>query len=337
MPRYTWPLLWLLSLTSPLPNVAMSNSKTTVMPRRTHSQHWQHPLEKQLSIRGGDAGRFHLLPKEIMAKAACIFFIGQSTTAWLAPHRTCIKYGLTTSVLNVACNRKLATAYLASALIMYGMLFQKCTAQTAVGSAAVAWMGEQLRARLYHEAEEIGRPVSGEYWIALGATTTAWATLWQPQYATLAMKISSALLLANGMAFFASPSFMCKVWAIPVGITATPRNKQQYSQQVKEYNESVFLHRYMGVALVFNGILQAVLAWDGGIYEAIGYAYGYLFLINCWSFFKTSDFKRLARSSLSVSSTFDLKKRMAKLFFPLFNAAVSGTLLIRGSQRIPTP
>ena len=336
-------LIGLVLLSWPSSGVATSNSRTALpMTLRMHSRRWRPPpltpsLERALSIRGGDVGGLQLELKEIVAKTACMFFIGQSTTAWLAPHRTCIKYGLTTSVLNVACNRKLATAYLASAVIMYGMLFQKCTPITAVGSAAVAWMGEQLKARLYYEAEEIGRPVSGEYWIAFAATVTAWATLQNPTYALPAMKFSSILLLANGAAFFASPPLMCKVWAIPIGVTAKPSNKSLYTQQVKEYNETVFLHRYMGVALVFNGILQAVLAWNGGIYEAIGYAYGCLFLVNCWSFLKTSDFKRLARSSLAVSSTFDFKKRMAKLFFPLFNVAVSGTLLLYGSPKVTAP
>lgn len=304
-----------------------------------HNQPCRPPLEKALAMRGGDTctGGLHFVPKELIGKAACLFFIGQSTTTWLAPHRTCIKYGLTTSVLNVACNRKLATAYLASAVIMYGILFQKCTVETAVGSAAVAWMAEQLNSRLYHEAEQIGRPVSGECWIALAATATAWATLWEPRFAPQAMKISAVLIIMNGAAFFASPSLMCKVWSIPLGITAKPGNKQLYSQEVKEYNETVFLHRYLGVALVFSGLLQAVLAWNGGIYQAIGYAYGFLFLVNCWSFLKTSDFKRLARSSLSVSSTFDFKKRMAKWFFPVFNVVVSTTLLSRENQNVPGP
>ena len=82
--------------------------------------------------------------------------------------------------------------------------------------------------------------------------------------------------------------------------------------------------------------MHAILAWGGEIYEAIGYSFGFLFLVNCWSFLKTSDFKRLARSSFAVSSTFDLKKRLSKLFFPLFNAVVSSTLLVWG-EKVPVP
>lgn len=216
--------------------------------------------------------------------------------------------------------------------MMYGMLFQKCSAETAIGSAAVAWMMEQLKARLYYEAEEIGRPVTGEYCVALCAATTAWACLWVPHIAPIAMKVSAGLIISNGAAFCASPSDMCKVWDIPVGITAAPTNTKLFSQQVKEYNETIFLHRYMGVALVFSGIMHAILAWDGTIYQAIGYAFGFLFLVNCCSFLKSSDFKRLARSSLSVSSSFDWTKQVAKLFFPMFNFVVAISLLLSGGE-----
>jgi hypothetical protein len=339
MRRYAFTLLGLMALTWREFSAAIPNTSRRIPSLRPDSSSYPRPtIKNALLIRGGHLP-FKLDPKDVVAKAACMFFMGQSTTAWLAPHRTCIKYGLTTSVLNVACNRKLATAYLSSAVMMYGMLFQHCTVDTAVGSGAVAWMFEQLRARLYYEAENIGRPVTGEYWIAFAATITAWATLWEPQHAPLAMKVSASLIIANGAAFFASPTLMCRIWSIPIGVTANPKNKEVYSRQVKEFNESFFLHRYMGVALVFSGILQAVLAWDGDIYYAIGCAYGFLFLVNCWSFLKTSDFKRLARSSISVSSTFDFKKRLAKLFFPLFNAVVSATLLLRGSKdhKFPAP
>lgn len=338
MRRYNvLPFLCLVSIiTGPISSSALTNSRTAVSLSSLRKRRRPLLLQETISIRGGDAGRFKLVAQEAVAKAACVFFMAQSSTTWLAPHRTCLKYGLTTTTLNVACNRKLATAYLASAVMMYGMLFQKCTRETAVGAAAVAWMMEQLKARLYYEAEEIGRPVIGEYVVAFLATATAYATLWEHQFAPMAMKTSAALIILNGIAFFASPSGMCKFWGIPVGITAPPSNKKLYSQQRKEYNETIFLHRYMGVALVFSGIMQAVLAWDGEIYQAIGYSYACLFLVNCWSFLKTSDFKRLARSSLSVSSSFDLKKRLSKLFFPMFNAVVFSTLLLWGSP-VPAP
>jgi len=278
-----------------------------------------------------------MLTKDVVAKAACVFFMGQSTTAWLAPHRTCLKYGLTTSVLNVACNRKLATAYLASAVLMYGMLFQKCTAHTAVGAAAVAWMMEQLKARLYYEAEDIGRPVWSEYAMGAAATLTAMATLWtgpkSAHLARLAIQSSSLLLLINGVLFFLAPAALCRFWKISAGIITSPDvDEEAYKEERKRYNETVFLHRYMGVAVIFSGIMQAVLGWGGDIYQAIGSAFGFLFMINCWSFLKTSDFKRLARTSLSVSSRMDLKKKLSKLFFPMFNAVVSAVLLLSPSM-----
>ena len=278
------------------------------------------------------AGAFD--PKDIVAKAACAFFMGQSTTAWLAPHRTCLKYGLSTSTLNVACNRKLATAYLGSVTTMYGMLFQKCSTSTAIGSAAVCWMAEQLKARLLYEAEDTGRPIWEEYLVGAAATLVAYATLLDVRFAPLASKVGSGLLLVNGLAFFVAPAEVCQLWQVPVQKTVVPANpknraqQQAMKQQVKEYNESIFLHRYMGVALVFSGILHTVLAWGGTIEEAIGCAFAFLFCVNCWSFLKTSDFKRLARSSLVVSSTFDWKKRLSKLFFPVFNFVVTLTLLV---------
>ena len=216
---------------------------------------------------------------------------------------------------------------------MYGMLFQKCTVHTAIGSSAMVWMAEQLKARLYYEAEDIGRPILGEYLVGMAATVTALATLWHLPGASLAAQVSSLLLIANGLAFFVAPPTVCRLWGVPVQYPVPPTSsgkklQQEYGQQMKEYQESVFLHRYMGVALVFEGVLHAVLAWGGSIQEAIGYAFGCLFCVNCWSFLKTSDFKRLARISLSVQSRLDWKKRVSKLFFPVFNLVVATTLLL---------
>ena len=204
-------------------------------------------------------------------------------------------------------------------------------------------MAEQLKARLYYEAEDIGRPVLGEYLIGAAATLTAYATLWDLRFAPLAAQGASGLLLANGLPFFVAPATVCQLWGVPVRLPVSPANnnnkkqQQEYRQQMKEYNESIFLHRYMGVALVFSGILHAVLAWGGDIQKAIGYAFGCLFCVNCWSFLKTSDFKRLARSSLSVQSNFDWKKRLSKLFFPIFNFVVAATLLLGNSNTISQP
>ena len=304
----------------------------------------RHYLVKQaMSIRGGggSSSTASMLPfglvlnKDLMAKVADLFFMGQASTAWLAPYRTCQKYGLSNKLINVATNRKLAAAYLGSAVLMYGLLFQKCTLNTAVGGAAVAWMMEQLKARLDYEAEKVGRPVIGEYLVAMCATLTAYATLYNTPWASLAIRISALLQLTAGLSFFLVPATMCKVWKVPVGISISPEDKKrlaEYKEQLKQYNEAVFLHRYMGVALVFAGILQTVLAWDGTVYKAIGSAYGFLFSINLWSFLKTSDFKRLARTSATVQRKQRTRPRWSTLFFPAFNGIIATSLLLQRSR-----
>lgn len=295
-------------------------------------------LEHTIHVRGGGSGLFpfRFVDRDFMAKAADIVFMGQASTAWLAPHRTCEKYGLSDRTLNVAANRKLATAYLGSAVLMYGVLFQKCTHNTAIGAAAVTWMMEQLRSRLLYEAEIIGKPVLNEYLIALCAVLTAYATLYNTPLAPLAIKISALLQLGNGLCFFAAPITVCKFWRVPIAVTATPQDRSLYPKQIKEFNETLFLHRYMGVALIFSGLLQAVLAWDGSIYQAIGSAYGFLFSINLWSFLKTSDFKRLARSSAPVQKKQKTRPRWSALFFPAFNGVVASTLLLGGRTKPST-
>ncbi|CAB9503910.1 expressed unknown protein [Seminavis robusta] len=341
MRQYLLPLLLpLLSIAAPVSGAALSRGRTIVIaPARVRQQiplsSTSATIDRISSLRGGASSPelpfsflFPLDGRELVARAACAFYMGQASTSWLAPHQTPDKYGLTTSTLNVACVRKLAAAYLGGAIMMYGMLVQKCTPETAVGSASVAWMVEQLKSRLYLEAEEIGRPVLGEYLVAATATLTAYGTLWDLRFASPVMKFSAVSMLLNGLAFFAAPASVCRLWGIPAGVTASPNNKSVYMQQLKEYNETVFLHRYMGVALAFSGIMQAVLAWKGDIYDAIGYSFACLFAVNCWSFLKTSDFKRLARISLSVQAKIDFKKRLSKLFYPLFHATVCGTLLL---------
>jgi hypothetical protein len=291
------------------------------------------------SIRGGDRPTVlrptSLLVRDIVATYACYWFIEQSTATWLDPKRACQKYGLDSSPLNVACHRKLATAYVASAAIMYGMLFQKCTRQTAVGAAAVAWMFEQRKARLYAEAERIGRPVIAEYLVAALATVTAYGTLWDLRFSGPAMKISAALLFLNGSAFFFSPASACRLWRIPVGITVPASDKKRYAEQVKSFNQAVFQHRYLGVALTFSGILQTILAWEGDIYQAMGYSVGFLFAVNCWSYLMTSDFftrpAKPLRVSASIPTKIDFRKLLSRHFFIIFNGVVCSVLLLCGT------
>jgi hypothetical protein len=278
------------------------------------------------------------LARDLVAKYACYWFVEQSTATWLDPKRACQKYGLGTNALNVACHRKLATAYVASAAMMYGMLFQKCTRQTAIGAAAAAWMFEQRNARLYAEAEAIGRPVIAEYLVATIATLTAYGTLWDLRFSEPAMKVSAALLLLNGLAFFFAPASACRLWRIPIGVTAPVNNKKRYAEQVKSFNKAVFQHRYLGVALTFSGILQTILAWEGDIYQAIGYSVGFLFSVNCWSYLMTSDFfKRPAKAQPLIRAKIGLKKFLSQHFFIIFNGVVSGVLLLCGTAAPAAP
>jgi hypothetical protein len=295
------------------------------------------------SIRGGDRSQafpLSLLVRDVVATYACYWFMEQATDTWLDPAKACRKYGLSTNTLNVACHRKLATAYISSAVTMYGLLFQKCTRQTAVGAAAVVWMFEQRKARLSAEAEEIGRPVFPEYLVATIATLTAYGTLLDLRFSEPVMKISAALLLLNGVTFFFAPASACGLWRVPVFITVPVTDKKRYPEQLTSFNKAVFQHRYLGVALTFSGILQTILAWEGDIYQALGCGCGFLFSVNCWSYLMTTDFFNIMRSprvSNTIRPEIDLKKFLSKYFFIIFNGVVCSVLLLCGRGAPTTP